>query len=370
MRVFFDHLGFLHRYGGVPKYYVEILKRFPKEYYYLSVPVSNNDYINDIYYHKYFNFLPRYDFKGKYTIMNYMNKFINYFRLKSCSYNIYHQTLYDTYAFDILPKHIIYTTTMHDMNYVKIPHLYQYRNPLISKMLGGDIKIMQKKSAERADHIIAISKNTRKDLIEEWNVDPNKITVIYHGVNKVERVDSLTRIYNRPYFLYVGSRAAYKNFNVVLQAFSRLVRKNIDVDLVCTGNEFSSCELKQFQLLSIHNRIFHISASEFELNSLYHYAIAFIYPSFYEGFGMPILEAMANHCPNILSYASCFPEIAGDAALFFDPFSAEDLYYKMLKIMHDSSLRDELIDKGKIRVSHFSWEKCADEHIKLYKSLL
>lgn len=106
------------------------------------------------------------------------------------------------------------------------------------------------------------------------------------------------------------------------------------------------------------------------MNKLYQNAVMFVFPSLYEGFGMPILEAMANHCPALLADASCFPEIAGDSALYFEPNSVDDMTDKMIHVAQDNELRTTLIKLGDDRVKSFSWKKCADKHYELYSELI
>ena len=172
------------------------------------------------------------------------------------------------------------------------------------------------------DCIITVSENTKKDMIEYWNIPPEKITVIYHGIQNIniEQIHNL-KIINSPYILYVGARSKFKNFENAVKAYSIVNQKYPEIKFVCTGSDFTKSEIDLFESLNISKHIIHKSVNDIELFSLYHHAICYIYPSLYEGFGMPLLEAMACECPVICSNTSCFPEIAGNAALYLDPFS-------------------------------------------------
>ena len=125
-----------------------------------------------------------------------------------------------------------------------------------------------------------------------------------------------------------------------------------------------------FQELNIDDVVIHVSADEALMYRLYRDAELFVFPSLYEGFGLPILEAMAAQCPIALSNTSCFPEIAKNAGAYFDPYSIDSIFEIMDKIITDSKYRKELIEEGNVRVRDFSWETCAQQHLELYKTLL
>jgi glycosyltransferase involved in cell wall biosynthesis len=168
----------------------------------------------------------------------------------------------------------------------------------------------------------------------------------------------------------VGVRADYKNFNRLIKAYALYHQKFPDVKLVCTSHPFSSQEYSLFEQYGVNDVVLNISANETLMNQLYQNALFFIYPSLYEGFGMPILEAWMNNCPVVLSDASCFPEICGDAGLYFNPNETEEMLASMIIMTEDDGLRKLLIEKGDMRVKEFSWERCAKEHEAVYKSLL
>jgi glycosyltransferase involved in cell wall biosynthesis len=171
--------------------------------------------------------------------------------------------------------------------------------------------------------------------------------------------------------LYVGNRHnRFKNFEKFIRAFALLSEKNKDIRLVCTGAPFNQYEMSLFEKLRIFNRCCSIFASEMQMHQLYRDALFFVYPSLTEGFGMPILEAMQCGCPNVLAKASCFPEIAQNAAEYFDPQSIDNIYEVMDYVYQNESLRKKIRDKGFQRVQDFSWEKSAAQHYALYKSLI
>ena len=224
---------------------------------------------------------------------------------------------------------------------------------------------------QKADLIIAVSFNTKKDLIKIFNVEESKIKVIYHGIEN-KQLPNLPnqRIINEPYLLYVGERQKFKNFDSLALAF-RLVHKECpEMRLVCTGPLLNIKELNMLSELDIAGAVIHFSADDRTLACLYRDAEMFVYPSYYEGFGMPILEAMLYECPVVLSNSSCFPEIAEDAGVYFDPYSIDDMVNKILFLMSNNDYRKEIISKGKIQVNKFSWEKCTRDHLNAYNLLL
>lgn len=361
MKIFYDHLCFWQQYGGVPKYFIELIKRLPPDSYILSVLFSNNHYLKTFKTHI-FPFFPNSVFRGKASIEQILNEPFTTFKLFKEKFDIYHQTHYNPYAFKYLSQNTIRVTTMHDMNFFKIPHFYPSNIRLIKH---------QKISAQKADRIVAVSENTKKDLVDIWNINPRKIATIYHGIDflSIEKMP-LQRNIDSPFILYVGERLGYKNFKNLVIAFSKFVVEYKSVKLVCAGKKFSNEEMELFRKYKINSNMISLSVTDFELYQLYKTALMFVYPSFYEGFGIPLLEAMACKCPMAISNTSCFPEIACKGALYFDPFSIDDIYDKMRLIIESPDVRNSLIHNGSIRVKDFSIENMVEKHMKLYRSCL
>jgi len=179
-----------------------------------------------------------------------------------------------------------------------------------------------------------------------------------------------SRIIPEPYILYVGERFGFKNFARFVQAFALINEKFRDIKLICTGRGFSDLEKNQIESLHIRDKIVQISANEQTMAQLYRDAQMFVYPTYSEGFGMPILEAMVYNCPVVVSNVSCLPEVAGDACLYFDPFQVEDMAGKMEQLLNSPTLRQEIVAKGAAQLEKFSWDKSAKEHIAVYQSLI
>lgn len=233
----------------------------------------------------------------------------------------------------------------------------------------------KKAAALRADHVICISENTRRDLIELCGVAEEKTSVVYLGVDETFLAAGVGQAAEAPtqppFLLYVGSRDGYKNFNLFMKAFgsSDYLRKNFSI--VCFGGgPLQDTELSAAATFGLRpGQIRHFSGDDEVLARLYRQAEAFVYPSLYEGFGIPPLEAMAVGCPVVSSNTSSLPEVVGDAGEYFDPNDQEAMTAAIEHVLQSSSRREELVAKGRRQCAKFSWEKCAQETMAIYRRL-
>jgi glycosyltransferase involved in cell wall biosynthesis len=231
----------------------------------------------------------------------------------------------------------------------------------------------KRQSVQRADHIVAISHSTARDLTRLLGVSPDKITVAHLGfADALATLPVADKPGGRPYLLYVGQRHGYKNFMAMVQAWaeSPLLRDAVDV-LAFGGGAFSPGELEA--IAKLHPRegaVRQQGGGDAELASAYRNASAFVYPSAYEGFGIPPLEAMSLDCPVACSNSSSLPEVVGDAALTFDPVDRDAMRVAMERVAFDDSLRSELSRRGKARQQLFTWDKCAQETQEVYCRVL
>jgi len=367
MKVLFDHQIFsIQLFGGASKYFYELLKRLPEGDWNTTTRISNNVYIRNNQLFKHWDPMPEHYFKGKARIMDQLNRLYTINKLKQGDYDIFHQTHFGNWCHKAIGNKKM-VVTFHDMNHSRFVDLYRQNG-----VTDPDAVIrLQKQSVERADKIIAVSNNTKKDLVNMWNIDSDKITVIHHGIDKSPMPGlNLEREMAAPYILFVGERYKYKNFDGLSKAFGKICMDYPDLKLLCTGKKLNDEEHKMLRLNNIENKTIQISADEQTMARIYRDAELLVYPSFYEGFGMPILEAMLYGCPVVLSDASCFPEIAGSAGLYFDPFQVDDIADKIKLLMNDSVLRKDKVRLGNERLTHFSWEKTASEHMKVYQELI
>lgn len=242
-------------------------------------------------------------------------------------------------------------------------------------------KKLFKSSIKRADKIIAISEFTKKEIIDILEVSSDKISVVYMDANsafkKINDDVALQKIKDKfkldfPFILFVGSFSPRKNLYRLIKAFENLVRtKNIPHRLVIVGEKgwkFDK-ETKYLKESDISGKIiFPGYIADQDLPYIYNLADVCVYPSIYEGFGIPVVEAMACQTPVAVSNASSLPEIAGDAAIYFDPYNVEDMSDKIYTLLTDLSLQKDFTNKGIIQAQKFSWEKSAKALFDIFTS--
>ncbi len=380
MKVLYDYQIFnMQRFGGISRYFYELIKNNNDVKTEIGIEYTDNQYLlNDKAFnfdsnpYTYENFLKGINFRGKRRLYNIRSKFLGYDEkkksielLKKGDFDVFHPTYYDPYFLDYIGNKP-FVLTVHDMIHEIYPEM----------LLCDHTWVNKKKLCQRASKIIAISEKTKDDLKNIYDIPDEKISVIYHGSGLSQNCKDTIRkqiqdvCCQRNYFLFTGNRDLYKNFFTFIFFFSEVLLKHPNLKLICTGHPFSSLEIDLLKNLRIDDKVQSFFVNDNELSELYHNAIAFVYPSYYEGFGIPILEAFEANCPLILANASCFPEIAGDAALYFDPKDKGQLIDCCEKVISDRSLRENLIEKGQERLGNFSWTKCANQTTQVYKSLL
>jgi glycosyltransferase involved in cell wall biosynthesis len=241
---------------------------------------------------------------------------------------------------------------------------------------AGDTTSRDKRLAVRnADHVLCISESTARDLTELFGVRRDKISVTHLGLSdafaaKLAAAEQPPHL--RPYLLYVGQRAGYKNFEAAVQAYagSTVLRNEFDL-MAFGGPPFNARESAlQAELGLRAGSVFHRSGPDDELARAYRHARAFVYPSRYEGFGIPPLEAMACGCPVACANTSSLPEVVGSAALLFDPDDLESMRRALESVAADDTARARLIAGGHAQAKSFSWDRCASETITVYRKLL
>jgi glycosyltransferase involved in cell wall biosynthesis len=252
--------------------------------------------------------------------------------------------------------------TFHDLSFEDFRYSFNFKTRLWHRLLRP------RKEAREADRIVAVSKFTRNQLVEEYGLSKQKISVIYESVDKRMKplampmaFNLLKRKYNLPkeYFLCLSTIEPRKNIRGTVESFIKWLNETkADVSLVIAGQAHDRIFAKSS--LRNHPKILKIGFIDEENKALlYEHALAFLYPSFYEGFGLPILEAMRCGTPVITSDATSMPEVAGNAALLVNPNSSKELKNAMHSVYRDHKLRKELIEKGRRRVNQFSWKKAA-----------
>jgi glycosyltransferase involved in cell wall biosynthesis len=367
MKILYDHQAFTTQdFGGISRYFWELICYFSTlDTIEVNLPIffTNNIYLKEevVPHYKLF---PKYKIKGKVKFIRFINHYYSHHRISKLDYDILHPTNYNDYHLAINNKPFV--ITIHDMiheNYGKTyPELYN------EKLLK-----LKKSLASKASRIIAVSENTKKDILKFYDhIDESKIEVIYHG-NSIDEDEELSTNIKVPdnYLLYVGTRKHYKNFFFFLRACKQFIEKNKDFKVVLAGGGILlKPEVDYINDLGLKNQVIHYhKVSDSELHLIYKKAFAFIFPSLYEGFGIPVLEGFNMKVPVLISNATALPEVGKDAALQFDPTKEDDLVDKLEQVK-DASLRESLIKKGIDRAKLFTWEKTAEQTLKVYKSAI
>lgn len=275
--------------------------------------------------------------------------------------DILHETYYSKTT--VAPSNCRIILTVHDMIHELYPEYFHSWDPTRDE---------KKAAVERADHIICISENTQRDLIRLLGVPAEKTTVIYHGFALTQAKAATLAKHRRPYLLFVGLRGGYKNFDRVLKAYALRPSLREEYDLVAFGGGgFNAKELEFIHSLGLDGvQVRHVGGDDGVLAALYKQAAMFVYPSLYEGFGIPPLEAMSYDCPVACSNTSSIPEVVGDAAVQFDPLDVESIANTLEKLAGDAGLQTELRGLGRSRVALFSWKKCALKTLEVYRRML
>jgi glycosyltransferase involved in cell wall biosynthesis len=361
VRIQYDHQIFsMQRYGGISRYFANLQRAVDDS---TGFKQHNGVLFSENHYLKKPGSLPpaigKAIFKKEGKIAKWNKRYSTLF-LKYSNYDVFHPTYYDPYFLSYTKKPFV--LTVHDMIHELFPENF-HKNDVYAGY--------KKRCILEASHLIAISENTKKDLQRLFSIPDGKITVIHHGIDLRSPEYSPVSDLPQQYLLFVGERVGYKNFGVLTEAFSRLSKEKSGLFLVLAGGGPLTAEEKaDLSSKQILDKVIQITATDTELNTLYKMAICFVFPSLYEGFGLPILEAFKNSCPVILSNCSCFPEIAGaQAALYFDATSSRSLANQIAHILSDESKRNELVVQGQARLSKYPIAKCIQETLAVYKAI-
>lgn len=255
-------------------------------------------------------------------------------------------------------------TTIHDITYVRYPHTYSNSFVLVYRAL---IPLVIKTSK----HIFTVSEFSKKEISDFYHVKEEKLSVVYNAASDMFRKYEDNTLAEITYFMAVSSVKENKNFIRILEAFKRFSTYNKDAKLFIIGDIKS----KKFKTVDVSNYIDnkHVKilgrVSDEDLIKYYSNAKAFVFPSLYEGFGIPPLEAQACGCPAICAKSSCLPEVFGDSVLYCNPLDVNSIFQDMKMLVENDSLRESLIEKGYDNVSRYSWDKSARQMSEILKQL-
>jgi glycosyltransferase involved in cell wall biosynthesis len=366
LKVAFDHQIFsMQRYGGVSRYFVELASRLPSE------RVSQVSVVAPVYINNYLRvdsarsftrgrYLP-FDSKGVQRAAGLANRLAAPLAWSNINADVIHETYYALKPVGRASRRVV---TVYDM-------IHELFTPEAKDAIAA-----KRAAISRADHVICISENTRSDLVRLYNVDPAGTSVVHLGYSLTSEMGEISHHQEvpqpgqRPSLLYVGNRGGYKNFVTLLRAFSSspILR---EFDLIAFGG--SPCfpdEREEIKRLGITDRVRFESGSDRALAGHYRAASAFVYPSMYEGFGIPPLEAMSHGCPVVCSNAGAIPEVVGDAGVYFDPNNSDELRSALEYVATNEGLQADLRMRGYRRISAFSWDRCAASTARIYRDIM
>lgn len=363
MRILYDGIIFnSQRVGGINRYFCNVISGLPKSWtplFTTSGTYTDNQpkHSNLEIYSCGWQFQPR-------RVSNWLRK--SYFKAiySYGKFDFVHPTYYSLLSAEELtlcPSPIV--LTVHDMIHELFPSQI---DPM------GREAAIKRNAILSAQEIICVSENTKRDLLKFFDISEDKIHVIYLASElDIHKSWGSELVPSHPYFLYVGRRHEYKNLNIVLRAMAKLITIRPEVQLCLVGPPLEVRELSYFDELRITSNIkYYGTSDDNQLAKLYRCSIAFIYPSLYEGFGIPPLEAMACGTAVIASNVSSIPEVVGDGGLLFDPYSEDELLDQMLFLLDNPLQREALLRKGAARVKQFHWEKTVKQTVEVYEKFV
>lgn len=360
--IIYDHQIFtLQSYGGISRYFATLAKnvrQVPDIRIDIRLLYGENGYLSK--HHYALNAAIGKKILKGYKKRQKWNKIYSKHRISGNAFDVFHPTYYDPYFLEVLKKPLV--VTVHDMIHELFPEYFSPDDPTA---------LHKRLVLERADHIIAISETTRQDLLSLLPLDKTKVSVIHHG--NLQQSEGIHSGHHKesnqaPYILFVGAREGYKNFNRFLQALPGLLNRFPDLKVLCLGGgAWRSAELEAIRRLGITGRIRQLTCSDVVLQQYYRNALAFIYPSLYEGFGLPILEAFRQTCPVILSDIPTFREVAGNAAVYFDPRQPEEMAEGIERVISSTDQSEKCKSAGTERLGYFSLESCLQKTYDVYR---
>lgn len=382
MRILYDYQIFSRQdFGGISKCFCELIANMPADIQTsIATKRSNNIHlrhsglVDGLQASKMTveTFSRKFPLRGYYKLYEFLNAFgmihgddiydrhLSVRQLKAQQFDVFHPTFFSPYFLKYIGRKP-WVMTIHDMMPELFPEHFGKNDQQIQ---------FKRRHLSEASAIIAVSESTKRDIVRLLGVSEDKITVVYHGGPSVERINEKPLV-AQPYFLYVGMRHVYKNFKQTAIDFAEFAAKHPETRLVCTGLPFTEEEKQLFSELGILSATVYYPATDQQLKNLYANAVGFIFPSLYEGFGMPTLEAFAYGCPVLLNKIPVFREIAADAALFFHSEEGLSNLPALLETVYGMSKeqRKQIIDKGFARLATFSWKKSATKLAGIYRQV-
>lgn len=359
MRIAFDEQIFaIQQYGGISRLFAELAKQFTSESRVdfnlepIHAPIVNRYLLDNPELSEYLNVWPA----G--NVVKSLARYFSRIRARP-NIDVVHNTFYLPHGLAGYPR-ARRVVTVHDM----IPELM----PKTRRRL--DFITLKKRYVTTADHVICVSEYTRDDMVRTYGELTVPVSVVYHGVDSHFRpgAEAIEGFPDR-YIIFVGNRGQYKDASVLLEAFATL--KDQELSLVFVGGgAFTVDETRRIRDLGIEDRTLQRGLPESQMPGAYGNAILCVFPSRFEGFGLPALEAMACQTATILADATSLPEVGGDAARYFTPGDATSLTRVLRELLIDDSQRKTLAQSGLTRARDFTWKASADATASVYRATL
>ncbi len=361
MKIYYDYqICCFQKYGGISRYFYDLICYIKKQ------DLANADmrciFSQNVYFEDFFNKEAIHKYPPAMSrIISLVNKLYVLFFV-SRDFDIIHPTYYETYILKKKNKKTKLVITVYDMIHEEFSDMFSPFDHTSQK---------KKKMIQNADHIIAISENTKKDILKHYpDISPDRISVIYIGCSfKPNNKIDLSERFPQKYILFVGRREGYKNYKRFWQAVRPLLIEDNKLHLVCIGGEKFTIEERK-SMGNLQNRVMQMDANDDYLSYAYMNAECFVFPSLYEGFGIPTLEAFACGCPVVLSDTSSMPEVAGDAGVYFDPEDEQDMRKKIAYVLNNKVEQKRLVEKGYQQLKKFQWDKIANQIVNCYQIIL
>jgi glycosyltransferase involved in cell wall biosynthesis len=367
VRVLFDHQAFsLQARGGISRYFLELSGRLNARRDVEPRVVAGwhrNESLRES---------PASWVRGRYVghisktlpLRNKLNAWFTRREIRRWNPDVVHETYFQTRAHINPPTPRV--ITVYDLIYFALPEI---------DALAARTRAAQATAIRRAQHVICISEFTRRDLLRFIPIDPELVSVIPLASSLPESENTAAPqppAIDGPYVLHVGLRNSYKNFDVVLQALSGSSLLKARFRLVAFGGgKFTPAEQVRFRELGLDpGRVVQRDGDDAVLRSYYAHAEAYICASLYEGFGLPVVEAMAQGCPVVCSNRGSLAEVSGSATLLFDPTQPAEVAGALEAIANSPVLAAKLREDGRRQASGFSWDRCADQTVAVYRELL
>ncbi|WP_306457326.1 glycosyltransferase family 4 protein [Leptospira kmetyi] len=388
MKVLYDHQIFsLQSFGGISRYFYKIMTGLEKNFRVdvkHSVLYSSNEYLKDRNLfplkkeYSYQDWFPSIRFRGMHRIFRLLQRsgllpdpqreMVSLIKKEIANedFDLFHPTYYSPYFLkDLSYRRKPYILTVYDLIHEKFPDYFPDAQEIIES---------KRIVIEKADSIIAISHNTKVDLLKYYNISESKIQVIHLGTSFISGSSNVPKpdLLKKNYLLFTGNRSYYKNFSFFLRSIKSIFQEFPEIQLYCVGGgAFNKEEMQLIRELGLSERVVHFRfENDEELAEYYRNALLFVFPSRYEGFGIPLLEAFSCECPVACSNTSSFPEVAGDAAFYFDPDRSDSIYTALRTAVMEPERRQEMVRNGKAQLAKFSWEKATKQTYELYQSII